>query len=57
MKPLPDKTQLDIMWTVATSSAIETDTRPYIIFARLLYNDIMDIKLPVGLADDTSTNN
>ena len=51
MKPLPDKRELDIMWAVATSSAIETRQKPHIIFARLLYNDIMNIKPPVGLAD------
>ena len=26
MKPLPDKLQLDIMWSVATSTSIETGT-------------------------------
>ena len=51
MKPLPDKLQLDIMWAVATSSAIETRQKPHHIFARLLYNDIMDIQPIVGLAD------
>ena len=49
---LPDKNQLNIMWSVATSSAIETGTRPHHIFARLLYNDLMNIKPPVGLCDD-----
>jgi hypothetical protein len=51
MKPLPDKLQLDIMWTVATSSAIETGIRPHILFARLLYDEFNDIKPPVELAD------
>jgi hypothetical protein len=49
---LPDKNQLNIMWAVATSSAIETGTRPHHIFAMLLYNDLMNIKPPVGLCDD-----
>jgi hypothetical protein len=40
---LPDKNQLNIMWAVATSSSIETGTRPHHIFARLLYNDLMKI--------------
>jgi hypothetical protein len=53
MKPLPDKKTLDIMWTVATSSAIECNDRPHIIFAKLLYNDLMNIKLPVGLYDES----
>jgi hypothetical protein len=51
MKPLPDKLQLDIMWSVATSSAIETDTRPHIRFARMLYDEFNDIEPPVKLAD------
>jgi hypothetical protein len=49
---LPNDKQLDIMWSVATSSSIESGTRPHHIFARLLYNKIMNIKLPVGLCDD-----
>jgi hypothetical protein len=48
---MPDDNQLNIMWSVATSSAIETGTRPHHIFARLLYNDLMNIKPPVGLCD------
>jgi len=43
--------ELNIMWTVATSSAIETRQKPHHIFARLLYNEINDIKPIVGLAD------
>jgi hypothetical protein len=50
-KPLPTKETLDILWTVATSSAIESGTRPHILFARLLYDELNDIKLPVGLAE------
>jgi hypothetical protein len=52
MKPLPDKRELDIMWTVATSTSIETGTRPHLLFARMLYNEFNDIKPPVSLADD-----
>jgi hypothetical protein len=52
MEPLPDKKQLDIMWAVATSSAIETGTRPHHIFARLLYNDLMKIEPLVELCND-----
>jgi hypothetical protein len=51
---LPDKNTLDIMWSVATSSAIETDRRPHIIFAELLYNHLMNNQLHVGLYEDTS---
>jgi hypothetical protein len=49
---LPDDKTLNIMWSVATSSAIESDTRPHIIFARLLYNDLMNIHPSVNLAND-----
>jgi len=52
MKEFPDKLQLDIMWTVATSTSIETGTRPQYGFARMLYDYITDTKLRVELADD-----
>ena len=55
MKPLPDKFNLDIMWTVATSSAIECNDKPHIIFAKLLYYELNDIQLPVGLGDTSKT--
>ena len=42
MKTLPDKKALDIMWTVATSSSIETGTRPQYGFAKLLYDYLTD---------------
>jgi hypothetical protein len=42
MKTLPDKKQLDIMWTVATSGALETGTRPHHGFADLLYDYLAD---------------
>ena len=48
---MPDKNQLNIMWAVATSSAIETREKSHHIFAMLLYNDLMNIKPPVGLCD------
>lgn len=40
MRDLPDKRELDIMWTVATSSAIETREKPHLIFAKLLYDEL-----------------
>lgn len=40
IKPFPEKFELRIMWTVATSSAIESKQKPYEIFARLLYNHL-----------------
>jgi len=49
MKKLPDKRELDIMWTVATSTSIETGTRPHYGFAKMLYDELNDIKPPVGL--------
>ena len=51
MKPLPDKLQLDIMWAVATSSAIETREKPHLIFAKLLYDELYDIPPPVTLGE------
>ena len=56
MKPLPDKKELDIMWTVATSGSIETGTRPHYGFADMLYDYLTDRtfkKYQVKLADDT----
>ena len=52
MKEFPDKLQLDIMWTVATSTSIETGTRPQYGFARMLYDYLADTKPRVELADD-----
>lgn len=49
MKELPDKRELDIMWTVATSSSIETGTRPQYGFARMLYDYLTDKKPRVEL--------
>ena len=49
MKQFPDKLQLDIMWTVATSSSIETGTRPQYGFAQMLYDYITDKKPLVEL--------
>ena len=51
MKKLPDKLQLDIIWAVATSCAIETREKPHLIFARLLYNDLTDKDIGVKLGD------
>jgi hypothetical protein len=48
---MPTEYDLNIMWAVATSSSLESGQRPHHIFARLLYNDIMEIKPIVGLAD------
>ena len=49
MKKLPDKKELDIMWTVATSGSLETGTRPHHGFADLLYDYLIDKKPIVGL--------
>jgi hypothetical protein len=57
MKPLPDKKDLDIMWTVATSGALETGTRPHHGFADLLYDYLTNHtfnKYGVGLDNETS---
>jgi hypothetical protein len=42
MKQLPDKKELDNMWSVATSTSIETGTRPHHGFADLLYDYLTD---------------
>jgi hypothetical protein len=52
MKNLPDKRELDIMWTVATSSSIETGTRPHYGFAKMLYDYLIDKKPRVQLRYD-----
>ena len=52
MKPLPNKETLRILWTVATSSAIEGEGLAYEIFARLLYQEISDEDFPVQLCGD-----
>ena len=49
MKPFPDKLNLDIMWTVATSTSIETGTRPHYGFAQMLYDYLADNN-PYGLS-------
>ncbi len=51
MKKLPDKLQLDIMWSVATSTSIETGTRPHYGFAKMLYDELNDILPLVKLGD------
>lgn len=51
MKELPDKRELDIMWTVATSSSIETGTRPHYGFAQMLYDYLTNKKPRVELGD------
>jgi hypothetical protein len=56
MKPLPDKKELDIMWTVATSTSIETGTRPQYGFAQMLYDYITDKKPLVELNYDLQSN-
>jgi len=52
---LPDDNQLNIMWSVATSSSIESGTRPHLIFARLLYSTLTNEKPRVGLANDVQS--
>jgi hypothetical protein len=48
---LPDNRQLDIMWSVSTSSAIETREKPHRIFAKLLYNHFTNEDIGVKLKD------
>lgn len=51
---LPDKLNLDIMWTVATSSAIESREKPHIIFAKLLYSALSKEDIGVKLYKETN---
>lgn len=48
---LPEDKELDIMWLVATSSAIESGMKPHLIFARLLYSTLSKEKPRVKLAN------
>ena len=48
---MPTDYDLNIMWAVATSSAIETRQKPHLIFAKLLYNELNDIQPLVGLKE------
>jgi hypothetical protein len=41
------------MWAVATSTSLETGTRPHLLFAKMLYDDFTNTKSPVTLYDDT----
>ena len=40
------------MWTVATSTSIETRIPPYEGFAKMLYDELNNIQPLVRLADD-----
>ncbi len=53
MTILPDSKTLNIMWAVATSTSLETGTRPHLLFAKMLYDDFTNKKPPVTLYDDT----
>ena len=52
-KPLPDKAKLQIMQSVASSSAIEDQGEIFEIFARLLYHYLTDKKLGVTLYENS----
>jgi hypothetical protein len=55
MKTLPDKKELDIMWTVATNGSLETGTRPHYGFADLLYDYLTD-KYAVGFSNESQSS-
>ena len=52
-KPLPDKAKLQIMQSVASSSAIEGEGEVYEIFSKLLYHYLTNQKPRVTLHDET----
>jgi len=59
MKELPPKHELDIMWTVATSTSIETGRRPHYGFAQMLYDYLTDNlknKYGIGLCDENQSS-
>lgn len=49
---LPEDKELNIMWSVATSSAIESGMKPHLIFARLLYSTLSKEKPRVTPANN-----
>ena len=51
MNKLPTDDELNIAWSVATSSSIESGTKPHLIFARLLYSKLSREDFLVKLAD------
>lgn len=52
-KPLPDKAKLQIMQSVASSSAIEGEGQVYEIFSKLLYHYLTNQNPRVTLHDET----
>ena len=52
-KPLPDKAKLQIMQSVASSSAIEGEGTVYEIFSKLLYQYLTNQNPRVTLHDET----
>ena len=52
---MPTDYDLNIMWAVATSSAIETGTRPQYGFAQMLYDYLADTKPRVELRYEPQT--
>jgi hypothetical protein len=51
IKKLPNDKKLQMMWSIATSTSIETYTPSYIIFANMLYNELNEIEPKVRLYD------
>ena len=53
-KPLPDKAKLQIMQSVASSSAIEGEGTVYEIFSKLLYHYLTNQRKPTVFAENPS---
>ena len=53
-KPLPDKAKLQIMQSVASSSAIEGEGQVYEIFSKLLYHYLTNQRKPTVFAENPS---
>lgn len=45
-----------MMWSLATSTSIETYTPSYIIFANMLYNELNEFEPKVRLYDGPNEN-
>ena len=52
---LPNDESLQLMWSVATSSSLESGTPPHQIFAKLLYNKFMKATAQAGNGNESQS--
>lgn len=48
---LPEDKELNLMWSIATNSAVESGMKSHLIFARLLYSKLSKEKSRVALVN------